>query len=186
MIFSDRPTASAVDLKGQKLRVSGRSVAEFVEDLGASSVAIPSVQSPDLIAKRVVDAMSARFATRRQIDAIARLHERIVALAGRQEDQFYRLNKQFHFEVYAVADSPLLLTIIETLWLRAGPLLALGNPRRALEVSGATHAALVAALCARDAEAAKAALSRDLSASTEDMIAAMSALDPGRRRADAR
>ena len=55
VIFSRKTTKTAADMNGQKMRVSGRLLADFVAHLGTSPVAMPSPQSADAISKGVVD-----------------------------------------------------------------------------------------------------------------------------------
>ncbi|ACA18986.1 transcriptional regulator, GntR family [Methylobacterium sp. 4-46] len=77
-----------------------------------------------------------------------------------------RANKDLHFAVYAAARMPTLLAIIEGLWLRVGPVLNLdmrvSGQRLAEGAAERHHAALVAAIRARDGAAARAALVADV------------------------
>jgi DNA-binding GntR family transcriptional regulator len=76
------------------------------------------------------------------------------------------LNKDLHFSVYAAAQMPVLMQIIERLWLQIGPVLNLdlrGSPTRLREGAAKTwHGALVSALRAGDAEQARAAVAGDI------------------------
>ncbi len=76
------------------------------------------------------------------------------------------INKALHFSVYAAAGMPVLMQIIERLWLQIGPILNLdlrGSPTRLQEGQAKTfHAALVTALQTRDAERARAAITGDI------------------------
>lgn len=76
------------------------------------------------------------------------------------------LNKILHFDVYQAARSPVLVEIVRGLWLKAGPVLNLdlrASPER-LRTGGAVacHAELLNAIVARDAEAARMALAKDI------------------------
>jgi DNA-binding GntR family transcriptional regulator len=78
-----------------------------------------------------------------------------------------KANQELHFAVYRAARLPALVTIIEALWLRIGPVLNLdlrGSPER-LQVGGAEacHADLVAAIGKKDGRRARAALVADIS-----------------------
>lgn len=75
-------------------------------------------------------------------------------------------NRDLHFAVYRATGLPSLLAIIEGLWLCIGPILNLdirSSPAR-LRMGAAeqAHAALIAALAARDGAAARAALEADI------------------------
>lgn len=77
-----------------------------------------------------------------------------------------RTNKDLHFAVYQASGLPTLVTIIEGLWLKIGPVLNLDlkvSPDR-LATGGAQahHADLVAAIAAEDGAAARHALVCDI------------------------
>ncbi|MGL4637162.1 MAG: GntR family transcriptional regulator [Beijerinckiaceae bacterium] len=76
------------------------------------------------------------------------------------------LNKDLHFSVYGAADMPVLMQIIERLWLQIGPVLNLdlrGSPTRLREGAAKSwHGELVAALQVRDPERARAAVAGDI------------------------
>lgn len=77
-----------------------------------------------------------------------------------------RLNQEVHFAIYDAAGSPTLREIVQGLWLRAGPVISLDlreNPER-LKTGGAVrfHAAALAAIKARDADAARRAVAEDI------------------------
>jgi DNA-binding GntR family transcriptional regulator len=77
-----------------------------------------------------------------------------------------RANKDLHFAVYRASRMPALVAIIESLWLKIGPVLNLDlktAPER-LRTGGAEahHAGLLAALTAGDGATARAALTADI------------------------
>lgn len=71
------------------------------------------------------------------------------------------LNQRFHFEILRIACMPVRSEILRRLWLRLGPWLA-QNYAMTSHAMVAFHIQLVAALHARDAEAARSAMRRDL------------------------
>jgi DNA-binding GntR family transcriptional regulator len=76
-----------------------------------------------------------------------------------------RHNYAFHFLIYRAAASPVLLSIIESLWLQSGPILAAATQAFAAsdELSGTKyHHALAAAIAVGDVAAARAALAADI------------------------
>ncbi len=77
-----------------------------------------------------------------------------------------RHNKNLHFALYRAAHLPTLFQMIEGLWLQIGPVLNLdfcAGPDRVHQGEAYLHhAALIAALEARDADAARAALVADI------------------------
>jgi DNA-binding GntR family transcriptional regulator len=73
-------------------------------------------------------------------------------------------NERFHFGVIAIAAMPVLQRVVESLWVQVGPTISLlFSAPRVLAPKGHGHDALIAALKQRDAEAASAAIRRDLS-----------------------
>jgi DNA-binding GntR family transcriptional regulator len=76
------------------------------------------------------------------------------------------LNKDLHFSVYAAADMPVLMQIIERLWLQIGPVLNLdlrGSPTRLREGAAKSwHGELLAGLREKNAERARGAIAGDI------------------------
>lgn len=77
-------------------------------------------------------------------------------------------NQDFHFALYRASAMPRLVEMIERLWLIAGPVLNLDMRSASARLKGGSavkaHATIVAALQARDAPAARAAVVEDISA----------------------
>ncbi len=72
-------------------------------------------------------------------------------------------NERFHFRVIGIAAMPVLQRVVENLWVQVGPTISLlFSAPRVLSPQGHAHDALIAALRARDADAASAAIKRDL------------------------
>lgn len=76
------------------------------------------------------------------------------------------LNKELHFRIYQSADMPMLLKIIESLWLKSGPILnydlLAGSQRTSKKIAVAHHEKLINALEARKPTAARKALHDDI------------------------
>ena len=85
------------------------------------------------------------------------------ALAARDGKAYLNANDAFHLVLYRAAGSPLLLNLIETVWLKVGPLSnQLFDDNAASGVLNDAHEDLMGALDAGDAAAARCALERDL------------------------
>jgi DNA-binding GntR family transcriptional regulator len=81
-------------------------------------------------------------------------------------DQEAALNQAFHFEVYNACGSPVLIPMIESLWLQSGPCTraAIFAFSEAGESDSAHfHLSMIEALAAGDAQAAREALVADIS-----------------------
>ncbi|AXQ93583.1 GntR family transcriptional regulator [Cereibacter sphaeroides] len=121
-------------------------------------------------------AEAATRCTAGQLAAIGRLdaafRQATLAPEGGSDDSL-RLNKELHFAIYEAAGSPVLLSIIEGLWLKVGPIFNLDLRAARRFSTGAAekhHAALVAALTRRDPEGARQALSADILSSLEFVV----------------
>lgn len=86
------------------------------------------------------------------------------------------LNKALHFAVYEGARMPMLMKMIEALWLRIGPILNYdlrsGSRRVGDGVAAAHHARLVEALQQHDGAAAREALRGDIEAAADFIVSA--------------
>jgi DNA-binding GntR family transcriptional regulator len=105
-----------------------------------------------------------------EIEALKNLHKKITSLGRNKQRQFFSLNQRFHFMIYEAAKSPLLLSIIESLWLQIGPLFN-HIPLNFTSEGAQGHAPIVAALEAHDASAARAALVEDLMKGGDRIVA---------------
>jgi DNA-binding GntR family transcriptional regulator len=143
---------------------------------------------------------AARAATRvagTDVQALVELNGRVhAALNSPNVQRFLEANREFHFAVYERAADPLLLALIERLWLLTGPYLGLMKDAFRADIPRgrsmlAEHDALLKALRTGDAEASRIALNSDIQAAAEvyrPQIKALSARAPARapRRRDVR
>jgi DNA-binding GntR family transcriptional regulator len=116
-------------------------------------------------------ALAAQNITLHQIEQLRSMHKAMgAAVAAHDSHGYGKLNMAFHFELYRIADNKTLATLIEALWLRMAPFvsrtrsLITSDPDKAWHIACGHHEALLAALQARDAEAARSAMEEDLSA----------------------
>jgi DNA-binding GntR family transcriptional regulator len=151
-------------------------VAERVLEIRSNrSVAVPVMTSEkfeELVEIRsALEGMAAHKAARRitgaQIERLRRLNEEMAAAVERGDVQRYlSLNEEFHFTIYRAARSPVLLSIVELLWLQIGPFLNhLFSSVRPSGVFYRDHDAAVEALSRRDGAAAGQALRDDIRSS---------------------
>lgn len=104
--------------------------------------------------------------------------------AGRIAD-LVAINRAFHFHIYAHAGSPVLMSQIETLWLRSGPYVRLlsdlmADLLRAGHGNGPVrlHRRMLAALREGDAPAFRAAMEDDIRATERLLAERLSAQSP--------
>jgi DNA-binding GntR family transcriptional regulator len=84
------------------------------------------------------------------------------ALTGESIAEILTRNKEFHFKLYAAAQSEVLIPIIEGLWMQTGPFQALSLARQKPLWKGRRHTALLKALRRRDRELVAAAIRGDI------------------------
>jgi DNA-binding GntR family transcriptional regulator len=125
-------------------------------------------------------ALAAERISARQLANVKAIHKKLESLDHERSGQFWTLNLKLHFAIYEVGASPLLLSMIETLWLQLGPLLARIPVSRALKDSADPHQLLVRALERRDPVAARAALTADLTEATEQILKELARHQPRR------
>jgi DNA-binding GntR family transcriptional regulator len=116
-------------------------------------------------------ALAAQNITLHQIEQLRSLHKAMgTAVEADDSNAYGNLNMAFHFEIYRIADNKTLATLIEALWLRMAPFvsrtrsLMTSDADQAWYVACGNHEALLIAMQARDAEAARSAMREDLSA----------------------
>ena len=148
----------------------------LVAEKALTVVAGRSVGIPFLSAERLADLCRVRlqvegtavaWATDRlgsgDIDNLSGLIEEMeAAAAGKDRARYVPANREFHFTIYRAAGSETLLAVIESLWLQIGPFINLIGTVDGWGVGNEEHRLMRAALIDRNAEAARAALCRDI------------------------
>ncbi|MCC5971802.1 MAG: GntR family transcriptional regulator [Pararhodobacter sp.] len=117
----------------------------------ATELAVERISEDDLCA---LEQLEARHSATAQLRDVHEMLER---------------NRDFHFAIYGAAGSPVLLNLIESLWLRYGPFMRLLSQRIAPQLERGTHEPfqqghreIVEAIRAREAARARAAICRDI------------------------
>lgn len=111
--------------------------------------------------------LASRQLDNKQLAELEDLHEKM-ASAPRPAD-YLRCNRQFHFCLYRAANRPILVSLIESLWLHIGPLLnhllgqeSLPETRGRVDLTGVHHLRVIEALRARDPAATAGAIAEDI------------------------
>lgn len=91
------------------------------------------------------------------------LKQQNVSLKADQATDYLAANEDFHVLLYKAAGSPLLFDLIDTLWLKAGPISnrLFDTPEASAKLNDA-HEDLMDALDRRDANSARRAVERDI------------------------
>jgi DNA-binding GntR family transcriptional regulator len=107
------------------------------------------------------------------------LHERFsheISLKRPDASRLIAANKELHFAVYRQAGMPMLQQMIESLWLRIGPILnhdlRMGTSRVREKIPLDHHGRLVVALKKKDAAAAVEALRSDIESAADYIVSA--------------
>ncbi len=108
-------------------------------------------------------AAAATCATDAEIDALEAMHDQLSrAFEAGDHAQAIDLNTQFHLHLCRAGRMPILLEIVENLWVRCGPLLSHlydgGNPFRDVH----PHVTVIEGLRARDPARTRAAICHDI------------------------
>lgn len=144
--------------------------AAMVPDIGAKALADITMIRTELEGRAALEAASKAGPA-----AVRELDRQLVAMKAtiRSGDltPYLDQHRRFHFSVYALADAPVLVDMIRTLWLRAGPVLSLVVPNYVLTLKGADrHAAIVAAIRKGDGAAARSEMAADIAEAAEYLM----------------
>jgi len=147
-----------------------------IEGSAKSSFIVPTLsaaQYRELVAIRVeLEGLVCRHAAARISEPTLRRVKSIYAnlLAARTWPDVLRHNFELHFLVYASAEMPYALSMIESLWLRVGPALneigVVGN----VSTSAGRYPELLAALEAREGDRAERVLASDILDNAEVLL----------------
>lgn len=117
---------------------------------------------------------AAEAVTGAELERLHGLQARMQAVkeAG-QVEHYLDWNYQFHFTVYRAARSPLLIPMIERLWLRAGPCLNAMRTELTPGVGLDTHDLVLDALARGDGEAPRRSVMAEISEAAGFMVRAL-------------
>lgn len=126
-----------------------RLIAQGVLEQGPrNSAVVPDVGTDTLrqlvIVRTELEGRAAREAARCATpDGVAKLEHLLVRMrqliASRRLDAYLDVHRRFHFGIYEMANMPVLLEIIEGVWLRCGPILSFVVPEYVLSLKGTDH-----------------------------------------------
>ena len=117
--------------------------------------------------RREVEGVAAAWAAQRITpDAISQLNDLVedLEVAARASDgaRYVPANHRFHFAIYELAGSPVLLSIIESLWLQISPHFHVLRTSDNWQTANEAHREILNALKRKDSKRATLALSRDI------------------------
>ena len=103
------------------------------------------------------------------IDRLTFYQSNIESLSKTDRKEYLVENYRFHFMIYRSANLPKLVSFIEMAWLQYAPNLSYYISQEARSKGNVVHRDMIAALSARDPEAAFNALKRDIDTASEIM-----------------
>lgn len=185
-----RELAAALNVSPMPVREAVRRLAAegALEMLPNRRIRVPVVTKArfrELLRIRIaVEGLAVEEATRHirmdDVDRMEALNREFAAeMQRRQADgvKLFRINKDIHFILYEAAGMPMLLPLIEGLWLQVGPVLHLSLRQRANSNARGRnpapnwHKRLILGLRKRDAPAARRALVGDMTSAADQILA---------------
>lgn len=118
-------------------------------------------------------AEAARQITPKQLDNLVALQAQFISCTASDPKRASFLNRKFHFAILEASRMPVLRNTVESFWVITGPILKIFHVKTAVldySQDQHRHEAVIAALKARDAEAARHALQDDIAWGGKIMI----------------
>ncbi|TRD14839.1 GntR family transcriptional regulator [Palleronia caenipelagi] len=153
-------------------------------NVSGRSVGVPTLTLEELNDLRnvrlEVECLAVRWAVANRDDAFLKDLSDLLARLEETEQSgdipsFIKTNYEFHFRLYRQSGSPVLMGLIDTLWLRVSPHLYQLEREDQFRVSNVLHREIVRAIRSGDAEAAVAALAQDLKEAYEVLLRSLAA-----------
>lgn len=154
-----------------------------LSNVSGRSVGVPQVTKENLIDIRnvrlEVEAKAVEWSIKNSDDKfiadLSALFEKLIISEQKRDIQgFVKENYAFHFRLYEQSNSPVLMQIIDNLWLKVSPYLYHSKWIDRFKISNINHRAIIEAVSAHDIPSAKKALIDDISHSYEDLISILS------------
>lgn len=155
-----------VQRSGRDVRVPVLTISQYHE------IALIRIELEGLAAARAAELAQDRDVARLQ-RIVARNEEAIAAARWQQANQ---LNQEFHFALAEIADMPILLDVLDRLWLRMGPLLS-EYYACAKQDMVRQHHIVISACGNRDPATAREAMQTDIATAREGIVAYIRSLE---------
>ena len=115
--------------------------------------------------------MACRNATPKLVAALEKINTRLHrAIASRNILACLRLNQAFHFTLYSASASEILPSLIESLWLRAGPFMYFSLTAPATPWDATGHQTVIDCLRKGNARGTRVAIERDIAGSATYLL----------------
>lgn len=160
-----------------------------VANVSGRSLGVPRLDYDELTDLRdvrlEVETLAVKWAMANRDDAfVADLEERLKRLEdAEQSDEvhgYIKANYEFHLRIYQQSNSPVLIDIINTLWLRVSPHLYQVGRKNQYRVSNDHHRKIVKAIRSGDEKTATQELYQDISDAYDVLVRTLLAENPSR------
>ena len=142
-----------------------------LETLGNRRVIVPVLTQDQIddiyfLRRRIEPDLAARAVkniTKKNVDELAKIDREVdVAISSGDISGYLERNKAFHFSIYALAESPILMRAVQSLWLQVGPSLRVVCGRYGTANLPDKHTEILQAFLDANPEAAASAMREDL------------------------
>lgn len=167
--LADELAISPMPVRAALQRLAAEKALQNTPNCGVMVPRLSTDQFDDILANRILLEGEAAYLGAQRLDEdtrqqLVRLCQAMdTAIAGDDVKTYLDANELFHLQLYRASGSPLLLSLIETLWLHVGPISnQLHQDLAVWKTMNDAHHSLISALLAGDAAAVRAAIATDL------------------------
>jgi DNA-binding GntR family transcriptional regulator len=186
-VLADRLGVSIIPIRESLRQLEAEGLVEILPRRGAfvAKLSLEEIAEVNTIRVRLEDLVLRLAAPRldaAQLAKAAELNQRMARMPPEGQALLWsELNRQFHFMLYASANSPLLLQIIATLWDRSRLYREVNAGRVSNRIKAVTeHAEILHHLSVGDGAGAAGAVRKHIRRSVRDLMASEAAVnDPG-------
>jgi DNA-binding GntR family transcriptional regulator len=163
MGVSETPIREAL-MQLVRARVLNMQASRWIEVAHLSAAQYQELRSIRILLEGLAAERATTRISKADIASLKKYHQALVsAERGRRWREAVQVNWQFHHTLYKAADAPELLEMIETIWLRNGPMLNMLYPHATPTYPGRhQHLNVIDGLVAKDPEAVKKSIQADL------------------------
>lgn len=153
--------------------------ANALEELPNHSTRVPRLSESRLTelfrVREVIESMAAKAACAKGTSALIKhlhaINDDLVRAIGKRDIRVcLATNQKFHFTLYAAANSPTLMPLIESLWLQCGPTLYISLLSPAMPWDASAHDEILAGLRAEKPAQVQRGLARDIRTTVRNML----------------
>lgn len=167
--LADEMGVSQMPVRAALQRLAAEKALVNIPNCGVAVPQLTVSQFDDILLNRILLEGQAAWLGARHLDAggragLAALCQAMdAAIAADDVKAYLDANEQFHLQLYQASGSPVLLSLIETVWLYVGPISnQLHQDLAVWKTMNDAHTALLQALQAGDADGVRAAIEQDL------------------------